>query len=203
MNAFERETDRIYRLKVPFEELYTSVFLIESERGAILMDCATTAEDVDSCILPALKEMGYAPSDIWSIVLSHQHSDHAGGLARLLEHAPQMRVVDRVESMTESLLTYPMAGHCEDCIGVLDLCTHTLLSGDGLQGEGVGRYRCCVGDERAYLQTLERVEQDGRIEHILLSHAYEPWYCNVIHGREAVLQCIRDCRIALENRKKL
>ena len=87
MNAFERETDRIYRLKVPFEELYTSVFLIESERGAILMDCATTAEDVDSCILPALKQMGYAPSDIWAIVLSHRHSDHAGGLARLLEYA--------------------------------------------------------------------------------------------------------------------
>ena len=200
--GFEREADRIYRLKVPFEDLYTSVFLIESESGVILMDCATTAKDVDTYILPALGEMGYTPADVWAIVLSHRHSDHAGGLARLLAHAPQMKVVEGEEKLTESLLTYPMAGHCKDCIGVLDLCTHTLLSGDGLQGEGVGKYRCGVDDDGAYLQTLARVEQDERIERILFSHAYEPWYCDAISGRSAVLQCVADCRIALKNRNK-
>ena len=35
---FEKETEHIYRLRIPFEELYTSVFLIESEGGRGLVD---------------------------------------------------------------------------------------------------------------------------------------------------------------------
>ena len=192
--GFEREADRIYRLKVPFEDLYTSVFLIESESGVILMDCATTEKDVDTYILSALGEMGYTPADVWAIVLSHRHSDHAGGLARLLAHAPQMKVVEGEEKLTESLLTYPMAGHCKDCIGVLDLCTHTLLSGDGLQGAGVDRYRCAVKDKKAYLETLNRIRNDERIENVLFSHAYEPWDCNRVHGRANVCDCLMKCK---------
>ena len=45
--GFCEEMPGIYRLRVPFEGIYTSVFLVTSEEGAILVDCATTAEDVD------------------------------------------------------------------------------------------------------------------------------------------------------------
>ena len=40
----------IYRLKGPFEAIYTSVFLIKSPSGTILVDCATTDKDVDEYI---------------------------------------------------------------------------------------------------------------------------------------------------------
>ena len=73
MNKFYNVTDSIYRLKVPFEAIYTSVFLIKSPSGAILVDCATTSEDVDQCIVPALVEMGYELSDIETLVLTHNH----------------------------------------------------------------------------------------------------------------------------------
>ena len=56
---FYKETDKIFRLRVPFENLYTSVFLVEADEKKILVDCATTAEDVDAHIVPALKKMGY------------------------------------------------------------------------------------------------------------------------------------------------
>ena len=39
--SFEKEIGQIYRLKVPFEDLYTSVFLIQTEGANILVDCAT------------------------------------------------------------------------------------------------------------------------------------------------------------------
>ena len=83
MNEFKKEKSWIYRLKIPFDTVYTSVFLIRSAFGNLLVDCATTDEDVDQCIVPALKRLGYDLSDIRMLILTHRHSDHAGGLARV------------------------------------------------------------------------------------------------------------------------
>ena len=58
MRLFEQEAAGIYRLRVPFEDLTTSVFLLETAKGPVLYDCATTSENVEQVILPALAEMG-------------------------------------------------------------------------------------------------------------------------------------------------
>ena len=55
---FENIIGGIYRLKIPFESIYTSVFLIKTEQGNALVDCATYASDVDKYILPALNQQG-------------------------------------------------------------------------------------------------------------------------------------------------
>ena len=94
---FYKEVSDIFRLKIPFDDIYTSVFLIKSSEGPILVDCATTAEDVDEYIIPALRLMGYAPSDIRCLVLTHSHSDHAGGLPRLLELTPNIEIIRRAK----------------------------------------------------------------------------------------------------------
>ena len=191
--GFCEEMPGIYRLRVPFEGIYTSVFLVTSEEGAILVDCATTAEDVDGVILPALEEMGYGASDLRAIVLTHRHGDHAGGLPRLLEHAPRLEVIADVRPLWEGIATYALPGHTADSIGILDGRTHTLLSGDGLQGAGVDKYRCGLREPLAYLETLERIRGDEDIQNILFSHAYEPWYQDRILGRQAVLECLAEC----------
>ena len=42
MNArFEKVIDGIHHLKIPFGTVYTSVFLIATRSGAVLVDCAT------------------------------------------------------------------------------------------------------------------------------------------------------------------
>ncbi len=191
-HEFYEEFDGVYRLKIPFENLYTSVFLVLADRP-ILLDCATTAEDVDEWIVPALEKLGYRLSEIKTLVLTHSHGDHAGGLARVLELAPEIEVVRDVRRLCEGISTYPLAGHTKDCIGVLDERTHTLISGDGLQGAGVDKYRCSIKFQEDYLETLNRIQNDDRIEHILFSHAYEPWYANRIDGRELVLACLAEC----------
>ena len=119
MITFEKEYEGVLRLKVPFERIYTSVFLIEAD-APILVDCATTAEDVDGGILPALKARGYTLSDLKAIVLTHAHADHAGGLSRILELVPEIEVVRDVRWLCEGISTYPLAGHTADSIGVLD-----------------------------------------------------------------------------------
>ena len=191
--AFYEEVTGIYRLKVPFENIYTSVFLINSDAEYILVDCATTACDVDEHIVPALQDMGIDISGIKKIVLTHKHGDHAGGLARVLQLSPDVEVIKNVVALDDKLSTYAMAGHTHDCIGVLDMRTRTLISGDGLQGAGVGKYRCSLSDKDAYLDTINRIKNDKRIENILFSHAYEPWNFDVAHGRDAVDKCLDDC----------
>ena len=141
MSEFYEETRDIYRLKIPFETVYTSVFLTRSPSRVILVDCATTAQDVEDIILPALAKLGYAPTDLNTLVLTHRHDDHAGGLEALLRHAPRLEVVTDLCALADGILTYPMGGHTRDCIGVLDTRTGTLISGDGLQGAGVDKYR--------------------------------------------------------------
>lgn len=61
-----------------------------------------------------------------------------------------------------------------------------LSSADAIQGYGIGEYPCSTHDEEEYLRTLERVWDDERIEAILFSHAYEPWNCDCVFGREGI-----------------
>ena len=193
MNHFYKEKDRIYRLRVPFGSVYTSVFLIESDGGDVLVDCAATADDVDRCIIPALETCGKRISDIKYMVISHNHKDHAGGLIRILEHAPNIEVIREVKAISDEVQTYPRPGLTEDSIGVLDIRCHTLISPDGLQGAGVGKYRCYTQNPKSYIATLEKIKNDEMIESILFSHAYEPWNKDSIIGRENVIQCLNDC----------
>ena len=193
MSGFSEEARGIYRLKVPFKVIYTSVFLIEQEGRRLLVDCATTAEDVDNCILPALAKRGLAVTDLDALVLTHSHGDHAGGLARLQELSPSLAVITDTRPLFGALSIYPLAGHTEDSIGVLDVRTGTLISGDGLQGAGVWKYRCYTKDRAAYFKTLQRIENDDRIKNILFSHAYEPWCKDSVAGRESVLACLQVC----------
>lgn len=190
---FYKETDGIFRLRVPFENLYTSVFFIKTPKADILVDTATKADDVDDVILPALKQLGFALSDMDLLVLTHRHSDHSGGLNRIAELSPNTKLITDVCPLADGVSTYRLAGHTEDCIGILDERTHTLISGDGLQGAGIGKYRCSLENKSAYLETVETVKADPRIENILFSHAYEPWCVDRAIGRSEVNECLSEC----------
>ena len=192
--SFVEEVKGVHRLKVPFEDLYTSVFLITKERGNALVDCATYASDVDEYIVPALNQLGLRLTDISYLILTHNHGDHAGGKARVLELAPNVEIVQKIRSLINDITVYEMKGHLIDCIGVFDMHSKTLISGDGLQGAGVGKYRCSLESKEEYLKTIEKIEKDENIKNILFSHAYEPWNKDGALGREEVKKCLDDCR---------
>ena len=195
MNAhFEKVIDGIYRLKVPFDTVYTSVFLVTSGSGAVLVDCATTDSDVDGYIIPALADMGYEAADLKAVVVTHNHGDHVGGLSSIMHHAPNIEVIREVCTLFDGLEAYPLYGHAKEMIGLFDARTGTLISGDGLQGAGVDKYRAYAEDKAAYFATLERVRGDERIENLVFSHAYEPWFEYHIFGREGVLDVLDECK---------
>ena len=194
MSGFYEETKGIYRLRVPFENIYTSVFLITAERNKILVDCGTTAYDVDSVILPALSQIGYTLSDLNMLVPTHNHRDHAGGLAQIRKIIPSIEAVTGISVLADKISTYALSGHTEDSIGILDERTGTLISGDGLQGAGVDKYRCYTKHPDKYIETLEKLKNDERIENIFFSHAYEPWNTDAVFGREKVIDCLNECK---------
>lgn len=58
-----------------------SALLVTSDQGHILIDGGTAKGG--ALILANLRTLGFKPEDVRAIVFSHEHSDHAGGLAAL------------------------------------------------------------------------------------------------------------------------
>lgn len=58
-----------------------SALLVTSDQGHLLIDGATSKGAAQ--ILANIRALGFKPEDVRAIVFSHEHSDHAGGLAAL------------------------------------------------------------------------------------------------------------------------
>ena len=178
--------------------------MIVAQGGNALVDCATYDRDVDEWIVPALKGIGMSLRDVNHLILTHDHLDHSGGKDRILQLNPNVVVVRSVRPLSlGGIVTYDMRGHTNDFIGVLDARSGTLISGDGLQGEGVGKYRTALASEVEYLKTIDKIRKDERVKNLLFSHAYEPWNKDYVFGRAEVERCLDDCVLAVSSVKKI
>ena len=66
-----------------------------------------------------------------------------------------------------------LPGHTDHSVGFLDLETKTLLSGDCLQLEGIGKYRNGIGFPYLYIESCEKLEKMN-ISRIVTAHEYDP-----------------------------
>lgn len=74
----------------PFRDLYFvgqahwSAWAIDTgNRELVLIDTLATPIEVDTILLPGLEKLGYSGSDIKHVIITHEHTDHFGGLATL------------------------------------------------------------------------------------------------------------------------
>ena len=67
-------SSRIRRITIPYKDIYTSVFILDTKDGTILFDTASGDYDVDTYILPELRNR-----NLRYIFISHNHRDHAWG----------------------------------------------------------------------------------------------------------------------------
>ena len=93
MTELTAATPHIHRLVIPFLDIFTTCFIVNTEEGIVLIDTATYPTDVDDYIVPALQELGVQPEQLKYAVITHNHRDHAGGLERFAQLFPQTVIV--------------------------------------------------------------------------------------------------------------
>ena len=203
----DRIASGLYRIRVPFEDIYTGVFAVTVGDRYVIVDSATTDSDVDTVILPALRSIGLdgAPE---ALLLSHHHGDHAGGARRLAEvfsglriYAPREIAGTEVLPLTDGMIflgrlrAVMLPGHTDSSFGFLDSESGTLLSCDCLQQRGVSRYTNGVKHEDLYRASIGRI-RDLPLQRIVASHEYVPLGA-VAEGREEICRYLDECLRAL------
>ncbi len=190
MNNFEHITNEIMRLKVPFENIYTAVFLIKCGGGYVLVDAATTENDANEVIIPAILRCGVSLNEIKYIFCTHLHGDHGGGIRYLLPHLENAKVAaasgraeelygkENVRIVREGddilgVTVLELFGHSMDSVGLFDSRSGTLILGDAVQLYGISRYGLGVGFPREYKKTLLRL-LGTKVSTLVASHEYYP-----------------------------
>lgn len=177
----------LFRILIPFDgDVTTTVYVVLLEDGVVLIDSATYLTDVDNYIIPALDELKISIESVKYLLLTHDHGDHAGGAKRLLEVAENATIgasfsfnslkfvpLTDGELIGGRLQVVSLPGHTQNSVGFLDLKTNTLLSGDCLQLEGVGKYRNGIGYPSLYIESCEKLKKMN-ISRIVTAHEYDP-----------------------------
>ena len=191
---------RFHFLKYPWKGSFTGMLLIAGEARCVLVDTALP-EAVDGYLLPYLAGAGIPLDSIEWVVNTHSHEDHAGGDARLRElcgakFAIHRSGADALEGAgfhpdrlldDGSLLSageirlgiVSLPGHSPDSIGVLELSSGTMFTGDSLQGRGSTYSGIALyADPVTYLRSIDRMEtlfRIGRVRRLVCGHAFAPY----------------------------
>lgn len=175
-------------------DIFTTVYFVKTERGALLFDTASYDRDIENAVIPALNRLGIGEKDLKYVFISHYHADHAGGLGRLLASYPKVRVVSRSEALRERFASYTflspqegeallddlsvifVTGHTKDSAALFDSRTKTLISGDSLQLYGVfgsGKWGANISFPSEYAENIQKLREMD-IDAILTAHDYHP-----------------------------
>ncbi len=186
---FEKLKKGLYRIVIPFENIYTSAYVLTVKSEAALVDSGISVNDAEDYIIPFVKNLGLT---VKYIVSSHSHSDHIGGRKRLIKEYPKAECVDFFEAnrwqdgdmLFDRFMLLNLKGHSLDGLVLYDIKTKTLLSGDSLQQYGIGKYRNGVQTRKEYLKDIERLRTLD-IRTVIASHDYDP-LGYLIEGKEKV-----------------
>lgn len=212
MDKIERINAHISCITTPYKDIFTTLCIVKTDEGALLFDTASFPEDIGKYVLPFLKAEGVGEGELKYVFISHNHTDHAGGLKTLMEHFPNACIVSGSESLRDSMPGYTfldpeegetllgvlravrIPGHTLDSAAILDTRTQTLLSGDCLQLFGIygsGKWGANIRYPAEHAAALGRLRKMD-IENILAAHDYHP-YGRQYRGKEAVGAALDAC----------
>ena len=204
--------EHISYFNVPYKDIYVGIYVINADDGVVLFDAAATDADVDGYIAPALEQLGVKPTHIF---ISHDHTDHSGGLPRAAALYPEAVIVSRSDKLketypnvltledgamlTEHLQLVTIPGHTADSAALLDLRTNTLVTGDCLQSYGIYGSGYWYGAIRLTAPHYAAVRKLRAIpiENIATAHDYHP-VGQFSLGKDAVAARLDSCIGALE-----
>ncbi|MBQ8696922.1 MAG: MBL fold metallo-hydrolase [Clostridia bacterium] len=95
-----KENENIFRITTPYKDIFTTVYLIKTEKGALLFDCASYDSDIDNYIVPFLNELSVG--EVKYVFISHNHTDHSGGLKAFMKKYGSTCIVTRSQGLKDS-----------------------------------------------------------------------------------------------------
>lgn len=186
IKAFEDRSITLYLLE-PFG--FSSNVYVILGRGITLVD--TGFGDKANRILPRLKQINAKPSDIVTVVITHGHSDHIGGLAEIAENAsPTVMARERIArdlanklglefselcdgdrvSINGEVEVLHTPGHSAGSICIYDGKRYILFTGDTVLADGwFGRTDLPTGSYEDIVRSLRRL-QGYNVEMVLPGH---------------------------------
>lgn len=141
-------------LQMQWVELgFVSAYVLVRGSEAAIVD--TGVPGSGDAINSALTDLGLAPADVRSIILTHNHGDHVGGLGELegaMTNATVYAGTGDINSIQTSLNLSEVGdgdevfglgivntpGHTVGSISVFDTDTGLLVAGDAINGDGSG-----------------------------------------------------------------
>lgn len=179
------ETDDVIRIDLRRDVIKTCVFLISDRNGReySMIDTGLDETTTREQLLPAIKRLRIPLESIKTLLITHSHFDHVGGLESVLSSMPHLEVF-AAEKLTPTtkplsdgflfgdLQAIALPGHSLDGYGFLDLRTNSLLSGDAIQAWGVGDFGVSAESPEKYLESHEKLLK-MHIENVFSSHYYD------------------------------
>ena len=215
---YTKINENIYRMILPYKDIFTTVYVVKTDEGALLFDAATFESDVTEYIAPMLTELSVDADSLKYIFISHNHGDHAGGVPYLAALYPDAVILTRSEKLCEAypnlnvkmmrggesylgcLYVHEIPGHSADSSAIYDSRTKTLITGDSLQLYGIfgsQDWGSNIGMPAEHLAALSPLYEID-IEEIHTAHDFHPYgICYV--GKEAVKSALDACREPLLN----
>lgn len=187
--------EQIHYITLPYKDIFTTVYVLRTDHGAVLFDAASYDSDMDELVVPFLKELGITSEELKYVFISHNHKDHSGGLERFMALYPNTCIVSRSETLREKYARYDFCfpeegdklldtfrvvtipGHTIDSSALLDERTMTLITGDCLQQYGIrgsGDWASNISYPAAHLAAIEKVRTLGA-KQIVTAHDYVPY----------------------------
>lgn len=208
--------ENIHRITLPYKDIFTTVYTLNTPQGAVLFDAGSFDTDLEAYILPLLEAAQISAAQLKYVFISHNHRDHSGGLPRLLEAFPEAKIVTHSVTLREKygpdrclcpedgqllLDTFRMVsipGHTADSAALLDVRTNTLVTGDCLQLSGIrgsGDWASNIPFPAPHQAALARVRA-LELHQILTAHDYVP-YGYQADGKAAVQTMLEACEAPL------
>ncbi len=76
-----------------------NVFVVRDDRGLIMFDVGCGNEAAVSRLTTAMEKKGFRLTDVHTIVLSHAHPDHSGGIARILDRVQPRLIIHETDAV--------------------------------------------------------------------------------------------------------